>query len=432
MVNDMVPKDAEVVGSGMAGNTDTVNIADKYFGGESYIRYNLDKDTNVFTNTVTDEQKPFILARINEIHFERAYFKDGELLCSSRDAEYSKDGILCATCKNVNDSPLKNEERQRIEYEKACKESNIQNPEPWNTNTQCSLRLVVQWAEEFEKTDDGKYIWVIQPGICYISCPRSSILAMISPKSGYLNFLKSRGFVTTNKKHGNPFLVVTTIDVGHRKNEKMNVSYSYETFSMEGKYQDIIKKCINYNEIINTLGGAIGDISSNQIEQKKEAEPKTETEQHDQQPAEEKQVKKNTVTPKQTVVQQTTITRKATVAEQPTAPAQPEKTTPPGPSATTPDVKEIRLKVKFIYATLPADVKKIILNVLKVEGIEQIPDSDLPIAFETLQLAKEESAKQPSEPAQDSAGTPSGQSGQPEDKAPATATQATKKKNTPW
>jgi hypothetical protein len=66
--------------------------------------------------------------------------------------------------------------------------------------------------------------------------------------------------------------------------------------------------------------------------------------------------------------------------------------------ASQPSSTEMRLKIKFAYASLPADVQQIILNVLKIESIDKVVDGDLKVAMETLELAKKEVAERPAEP----------------------------------
>jgi hypothetical protein len=399
MVNDLVPQ-GDVYG-GIPNSEGTVSIPEEYLGGLSFIKFKLDKDRNVLINDVSNEEYPELLVRICGVKMERVYIDEGQLVCVSRDSKYSKDGVLCETCPNVCNRPFMDAEEQRARYEAACKKNNIENPPEWNPKSRCSFRLVIQWVEQFEKNEDGSYMWIAQPGLCYLSCPVSSLAAMTFRQTGYLARLKSKGYA--DLKH-----VVTVIGVGQRRNEKLKTTYSYETFEMEGTYEAITKKCVNYNEMVKAMGGipqiASAPAPTPQIAPQPVAEPV--------------QPELPQTAPK--VPQQ--LVKKATPVAKPAEPAKPVETPPPAqPVASS---TEMRLKIKFIYSSLPADVQQIVLNVLKVEAIEKVTDNDLKVAFETLEMAKSEVAKQPTG-AQSSDMAPAPVS-------PVTPTTAPKKKTTPW
>lgn len=400
MSNELVPQGADVY-CGIPNSEGTVSIPEEYLGGLSFIRFKLDKDRNVLINNVTNEESPELLVRICGVKMERVLIDEGQLVCASRDSKYSKDGVLCETCPNVNNRPFIDAEEQKARYDAACRKNNIENPPEWNSKTSCSFRLVIQWVEQFEKNEDGSYMWIAQPGLCYLSCPVSSLAAMTFRGTGYLARLKSKGYA--DLKH-----VVTIIGVGQRRNEKLKTTYSYETFEMESTYEAITKKCVNYNEMIKAMGGtpqiASAPAPMPPIESKPVAEPV--------QPELPQTAPK---VPPQLVKKATPVARSAESA-------QPAETPPPAQPVVLP--AEMRLKIKLIYSSLPADVQQIVLTVLKVEAIEKVTNNDLRVAFETIEMAKSEVAKQPTD-AQASAVAPA-------PATPVTPATAIKKKTTPW
>lgn len=394
MENEMVPKthNADVV-SGIPNSEGTVNIPEEYLGGLSFIKHRVDKDRNLIINDVTGEEKSELLVRICGVKMERVNIEDGELLCVSRDSVYSKDGVLCDTCPNVFNKPYIGEDEMRNKYVADCKKHNIANPPPWNSKTKCNFRLVVQWVEEFEKNADGNYTWIHHPGLCYLSCPISSLAAMTFRGTGYLSRLKSRGYA--DLKH-----VVTIIGIGQRRNEKMKINYFYETFELEGTYEEITKKCINYADMVKVLDG------QPQIGQSVAPAPAV---QHKPAP-----VSVTQPAPKKTSPAPSTAPH-----VEPSKSVQPESAKTEQPAQTVGKITELRLKIKYVFATLPIDVQKIVLGVLTIDAIDKVIDNDLNVAFETLELAKKEVANRATPPVADS--TP-----------PSTETQANAKKTNPW
>jgi hypothetical protein len=366
----------------------TVNIPEEFLGGMSFIRYRLDIEKGVFVNDVTNEEKPEIFARLCGIRIERILIEEGELLCSSRDSKFSKDGVECASCKNINNSPFISVKKddsgyveQEMEYLKSCKKAGIETPEPWNATSKCSLRLVVQWLEEFEKNADGSYVWIAQPGLCYISCGKSSLINMTDRRAGYLSKLRSKGY-------GDMTYVVTAIKIGSRKNEKTKNSYSYQTFDILGSYADITKKCINFEEMKDSAPEYTKAFLEGAKAHRKQAEL----------PGGQAEVAETTEVPEKAQKPAPTPQKPPAVAEQakpapqapitpPSAPKTPIQTPPPAVPA---DMSQARMKLKMIYGVLPADVQGIVLTVLKVESIDKIVDNDVKVALETLELAQTE------------------------------------------
>lgn len=381
MSNELVPQNANAY-SGIANSEGTVSIPEEYLGGLSFIRFRLDKDRNVLINDLSGEENPELLVRICGVKMERVFIEEGELICASRDSKYSKDGILCETCPNVNNRPFMDSEEQKARYEASCKINNIENPPEWNPKSRCSFRLVVQWVEQFERNDDGSYTWVTQPGLCYLSCPVSSLAAMTFRQTGYLSRLKSKGY--GDLKH-----VVTVIGVGQRRNEKLKTTYSYETFEMEGTYDAITIKCVNYNEMIKAMGGAPQIASAQAPVQQLTKKPEPEAVQSE---LPQSVPKTPPVLAKHTdkfakPVKATVVSPESAVTPQPTPIVQPVASH-----------TEMKLKIKYIYATLPVDVQQIVLNVLKIDAIDKVTDNDLKVAFETLELAKSEVAERSTSP----------------------------------
>jgi hypothetical protein len=400
MVNELVTPNVEAPSS-IANSEGTVSIPEEYLGGLSFIKFKLDKDRNLLINDTTGEESPELLVRICGVKMERVLIEEGDLLCVSRDGKYSKDGVMCETCPNVYNSPFVDADEQRIRYMASCKKYNIENPPEWNSKTKCSFRLVIQWVEQFEKNDDGSsYMWIEQPGLCYLSCPKSSLAAMTFRGTGYLSRLKSKGY--GDLKH-----VVTIIGVGQRRNEKLKINYSYETFEMEGTYDGITKRCVNYNEMMKAMGKAPQITAAPepvaQIAQKPAPEP---IQPELAQPA-----------PKVPagIAKHAEKQAKAVKATEPAETPKTAEIVPPAASNT-----EMKLKIKYVFATLPADVQQIVLTVLKVEAIDKITDNDLRVAFETLELAKSEVAGRAVEPKQ------------PETPAPAVTPTTAQKPRTPW
>lgn len=403
MVNELVPQVVDLY-SNIPDSEKVVGIPEEYLRSMSFIKFKLDKDRNVLINDVTNEENKELYVRIIGIRLERVVIDNGELVCVSRDGKYSKDGVLCETCPNVFNRPFKDEVEQKALYEAACRIHNIDNPPPWNDKTKCSYRLIINWLEQFEKNEDGTYTWIVQPGLCYLSCPPASLAAMAFNQTGYLDRLKSKGY-----RDFKP--VVTVISVGQRRNEKLKTTYSFETFDMEGTYDSITKKCVNYKEMMQALG-TVPQLESaptpqHQIAPKVEPEPV-----HPELP-------QTAVKTPPAPAKQAEKTTKATPVARTAEPAEKAVETPkpvqPAPSST-----ELRLKVKYAYATLPADVQQIILNVLKIDAIEKLTDNDLKVAFETLQLAAKEVENRSGD----------AQSLAPEE--PANQPVLPKKKTTPW
>lgn len=375
-MNDMVPSEGQ----------SAINIPDEFMRKAEYIKHKLDKDRNLLINDVTGEEKTQLLVRIVNVKMERLYMEEGELICASRDSKFSKDGVQCETCANVYNTPFIDKEEQEARYKKACIEQNIQNAPAWNRKTLCKPRLVVQWQEEFEKNADGFYIWIKHPGICYLSCPPSSLAAMTFRQTGYLARLKSKGYNDITK-------VITVISVGQRRNEQIKTTYSYETFDMENTYEAVLKKCVNYAEMVATQGEPL-------LESAPPAQEVTHTT-----PAEKSaqgsasaQIAPKTAPASKSAPAKTAKTTPAKTTPAKTAPAE-KPATPPVTEPVTTSVQtesgtpaQERMKIKFVFATLPADVKGIILNVLKVDAIDKVADVDLKVAFETLELAKQEVA----------------------------------------
>jgi len=381
--NEMVPQNgSEGVYSGIANSEGTVNIPEEFLGGMSFIQFKLDKDRNLLVNSVSGEESPELLVRVCGVKMERAFFEEGELVCASRDGKYSKDGVQCDTCPNVSNKPFMDEEEQRARYNASCKKSNIENPPEWNAKTKCNFRLVVQWVEQFEKNDEGQYMWIAQPGLCYLSCPISSVAAMTFRQTGYLSRLKSKGY-------GDLKNVVTKISVGQRRNEKLKTNYSYEIFDLEGAYDAITQKSVNYKEMVKAMGG-VPQITAAQPPAPQVAQA-VEDEAVQPELPQVAQPKVATAMPKEFVKHKTAQASKIVEAEEVPQTAQPVV-------ASQPSSTEMRLKIKFAYASLPADVQQIILNVLKIESIDKVVDGDLKVAMETLELAKKEVAERPAEP----------------------------------
>ena len=352
----------------------TVSIPDEFLDGLSFIRYRMDINKGIFINDVTGEEKQDLLVRVCGIKMERVLIDEsGELVCASRDTKSSKDGAVCEVCPNVNNIPCIDGEEQKLRYDAACKRNNIKNPQPWNPRTRCSLRLVVQWIEEWDKNQDGSYTWICQPGLCYLSCGKSSIANMIYRTTGYLARLKSKGY-------GDPRYVVTKIKIGSRKNEKLNTSYSYETFEIEDTYANVTKKSVNFEEMNHTIQ-ELGIVSPEVVQPL----PKTAG-----LPSESKGKVRETVLPPQT-------------SKTPQSSPEPEKT-PQIPPLQSPQQKEgeetvlSRLQIKLIFNKLPADVQKIILDAIKIDSLDKLTDNQLGMAMKTIKLAEDEVNKKGNKP----------------------------------
>ena len=239
----------------------------KEFENTSFgIRYRMDKDKGVFINTVTREEVPELHVRLCDVHLERVLMEEGEdgspeCICASDDSFFSRDGVKCATCPNINNAPFffygKREGKESLykeNYERDCKAAGIDNPQPWNPKSKCSLRLVVKWIEEFVKDDSGNLTLIENEEPCVLSCPKSSISNMLDGKGvGYLSRLESKGIPARDISR-----VVTSIKITSAENKKIKTSYSYEAFDLDGKYEDLRKKCANYEDI-KEYAGAVTD-----------------------------------------------------------------------------------------------------------------------------------------------------------------------------
>jgi len=348
----------------------TVKLPDEFLGGMSFIRYRMDLDRDLFINDITGEEKQELLVRISGVRFERLHMDEAAtLLCVSRDAKSSKDGVVCECCPNINNSPFMDAEETQSRYVKACAEASVQNPPAWNTKSRCSFRMVLQWIEEFERNADGSYTWIQQPGVCYLSCGKSSIAAMVFRGGvGYLSRIQSRGY--GDIKH-----VVTSIKIGKRKNETLKRNYSYETFDLEGAYEAITKKCVNATEMA-PVKEALKEVDTSKLKQGDK--PTDETKKP---PVQRQNVIEGAVSPA------------TPPAQPPAAPA-----TPPA----TPAVANLfagKIKMKQIFNALPAEVQPIVLQVLKITSLDQLKDSDIQMALETVEMAQQEVAATQKSPA---------------------------------
>jgi len=350
----------------------TIQIPEEFMGGVSYIRYRMDNDRNLLINDVTGEEKQELLVRISGFKLERVWIDEGELKCASRDTKMSKEGVVCACCPNVNNTPFINKDEQLKKYIEACKEAGINEPPEWNPKSRCSLRLQLSWVEEWDKDEEGRLTWMLQPGICYISCGISSILAMTSRGTGYLARLRSKGY-------GDLMYVVTSIKVGTRQNEKLKRSYSYETFDMFGSYEDVTKKSVNCKEMSQNAE-IVKSLYKSGLNKPSE----------------------QSAEPVKQVTSSAGAVEGEVVSEQPKPAPKPEKPVTEAPSqaqAPAPasqaqppanDIAATRLKAKVLFGKLPEEAKGIVLSVIKAEKFENIADNDIAMALETIECAMKE------------------------------------------
>jgi len=359
----------------------TVRLPDEFLGGMSFIRYRMDLDRDLFINDVSGEEKQELLVRISGVNFERLHMdEEATLLCVSRDAKASKDGVVCECCPNINNSPFMDAEETQSRYVKACAAASIQNAPAWNNKSRCSFRMVLRWIEEFERNADGSYTWIQQPGICYLSCGKSSIAAMVFRGGvGYLSKLQAKGY-------GDIKYVVTAIRIGKRKNEQLKRNYSYETFDLEGAYEAITKKCVNATEMAPVKEALQGVDTSNLNLPEKKAEA----------------TKKPLVAGK-TVVEGETVPVKPPV--QPVKAQEQPATQPPATEKPAVNVLASKIKMKQIFNSLPAEVQPIVLGVLKIQSLDQLKESDIQVALETVEMAQQEVANQTPAPAGQQGGT---------------------------
>jgi hypothetical protein len=200
---------------------------------------------------------------------------------------------------------------------------------------------------------------------------------MAYEKTGYAAKMKSIGYRNLNN-------VVTKISIGQRRNEKLQSNYSYEIFKMEGTYDAITKKCVNYNEMIKEMGGTVQIASQQtpvpQLAKKVEQEA---VQPELLQPVSKKPpaiVKHDEKYPKP--VKAPVVTPEPAITAPPQVPIQ--------PAQSIASLTELKLKIRYAYATLPADVQGIVLSVLKIDTIDKITDNDLKVAYETIEMAKSE------------------------------------------
>ena len=352
----------------------SVQMPEKFMGGLSFVRYRLDVDKGVFVNEVTGEEKPELLVRLTKVRSERVHLEESELLCSSKDTEISKEGVMCAACPRQNNSPFMPAEETKALYEKTCKDMGIPNPPPFEANSKCSLRLVVSWIEEFDKNEDGSYVWVVQPGLCYLSCGKSSLADMMFAGSGYISKLKAKGYRDLP-------VVVTAIQIGTRKNEKMKKNYSYETFTFVGPYEEMTKKCVNYDQI----RGNMGEIIQSAAEIAQESHVKAEI-------AAAASDGKVLSPAKQTPRQPAETAQDASFK-----PVDQNSAALVGPAAAAPaqgqakvSAIQQKMQVKTSYAKLPEEIKKDVLSALNIENIDAVAAGDLGLALEIIQMAQDE------------------------------------------
>jgi hypothetical protein len=185
---------------------------------------------------------------------------------------------------------------------------------------------------------------------------------------GYLSKLQSKGY-------GDVKYVVTAIRIGKRKNEQLKRNYSYETFDLEGAYEAITKKCVNATEMA-PVKEALKEVDTSKLKQGDK--PTDETKKP---PVQRQNVIEGAVSPA------------TPPAQPPAAPA-----TPPA----TPAVANIfagKIKMKQIFNALPAEVQPIVLQVLKITSLDQLKDSDIQMALETVEMAQQEVAATQKSPA---------------------------------
>ena len=320
-----------------------VNVPDEFNRQLNFIRYKLDINDGTFVNDATGEKSTSLLVRIDEVRLERVRIsKNGEFLCGSNDTIASREGVVCKHCPYCNNSPYISSDDMAQSFAKETGKPSSD----WIGD--CQLRLIVQWNEQFVPSPDNQgLMYIKQPGLCVLSCGRSSIANMLFAKVGYGPKLKSLGFKELKE-------VVTKIIVSERERGTTKIMYSYETFDFYGKFEDTFKNCINFNNFAN-----------NQIAT-----------------AEQQQLPEQTPTPPCASVPQATT----------------NKQTPPPANLPKTDLSEEPLLVTInkIYNSLPVSFQMSVMKIINENGfktIAEVPTTKLNKVLDLVNVANAEYIK---------------------------------------